>query len=173
MYTELQIYKRRFVNELPDLMNYPITIELSDNIIYIKFVHKNINVVIYITNNYPWKVPKIKLNNISYSNYIKSNILINKFMCLDCNLLYSDYIKLNLSNIHYLSGQNNKCLHCKSVTNIFNWYTTRKLYEVIDEIYKYIDYKQQSTIMIMIRVIKRKYLNYDIPIENFFDKIII
>jgi len=199
---KLPTFKKRFINELPGLINYPISIDITDEIIRIKYEYKKIIISIQITSDYPWTPPLTFLNNISYSEYIKSNFSTKILRCSDNNILYSNYIKSNIYNIsnisntsdiinisntysryeensnHNIYGKYNIydktneqfiCLCCKSITNKMNWYPTRKLSELIDETKNFIDYKQHGIIMLMLRVIKRKYLVNDIPLEDFMN----
>lgn len=193
---KLPIFKKRFINEMPQLIKYSISVNITEDIISIMYYYKKINITIQITTNYPWKAPLILLNNVVYSDYIKSSLLIKNLECMDNNILYSNYIKSNIHNIANVysrydgktscTGNNvlnipnkynilNKykeepvCLFCKSITNRVNWCPTRRLGEVIDETKKFIDYKQHSIIMLILRVIKRKYLVNDIPLEDFMN----
>lgn len=187
---KLPIFKKRFINEMPQLIKYSISIDVSEDIISIMYYYKKINITIQITTDYPWKPPLILLNNIVYSDYIKSNLLIKNLECMDNNILYSNYIKFNIHNIANVysrydgksrcTGNNilnipNKykeepiCLFCKSITNRVNWYPSRRLGEIIDETKNFIDYKQNTIIIIILKVIKRKYLVNDIPLEDFMN----
>jgi hypothetical protein len=221
--SRLPTFKKRFINEMPQLINYPISIDVTDDIISIMYRHNKINICIQITTDYPWRAPLILLNNIEYTDYIKSNLFIKNLSCSDNNILYSNYIKSNIYNIYNISGGSggsgrsdgsgvsntfneyytyprynehttydisngyngynrynryNKCdksnerficLFCKSITNRINWYPTRRINELIDETKKFIDYKQNGVIRIILRVIKRKYLVNDIPLEDFMN----
>lgn len=185
---KLPIFKKRFITEMPQLIKNSISIDVSEDIISIIYYYKKINITIQITTDYPWKPPLILLNNIAYSDYIKSNLLIKNLQCMDNNILYSNYIKSNIhriANIYSKYDAINKCnknntlnilnkyneepicLFCKSITNRVNWYPSRRLGEIIDETKNFIDYKQHTVIIIILKVIKRKYLVNDIPLEDF------
>jgi hypothetical protein len=148
------IFKRRFINELPLLINCynTLSIDFSEDEIVLKKQYNNnntnnntnININISLTSTYPWKPPTVRLNNILYSEYIKSRLSIASPICL----------------------------HCKSLTNKLIWSPSIKLSRFIGEIEKMIDYKQACIIMIMVKKIKEKYLVGDIPIEKYLINLI-
>ena len=137
----LPIYKRRFIHELTEILNNNInnSIEFFDDKIEFKTYYKKIYILIILTKDYPWKPPEIKLNNILYIDYIKSSLLFNKL---------------------------GVCYHCTGITNKKNWSPAIRLYELIIEIKKLIDYKQELISLLLIKKIKKKYLVDDIPLEE-------
>ena len=119
-------YKRRIINEIPELLLYKknVNIKFSDNQIVVSNLYKTINIQVIINDNYPWKPPHIQLNSILYSDYIKSNLI---------------------SNTHI-------CLHCESITNKYKWSPSIKLITLFNEIEKFIDYKQYMVNLIFVKI---------------------
>lgn len=115
---------------------------------YIEFF-TNDNIIRYIkctfTDMYPFKPPNIIIN---HNNYVS---------LLHFNIKHLKLLKLNESY----------CFCCESITCTDKWYPTFNIYKLLMEINKNIKYKMDYTYNICVNVIKRKYLNPDIPIMDF------
>ena len=135
----LPAFKKRFTNELPSIFKLYKNprIEYFDEYIKMEIFYSGINILFTFSRNYPFKPPIVKLNNIPYFKYLTFNF--NRIQCMCC-----------ISRL---------CLN--------NWCPAFKLPTIIGDIYKTIHIKQQRTRLILIRVIKTKYLNQDIPLEDF------
>lgn len=139
---KFKMYKRRIINEIPELLLHKknVNINFSDNQIELSNLYKTINIQVIINDTYPWKPPPIQLNSILYSEYIKSNLI---------------------SDTHI-------CLHCESITNKQKWSPSIKVIALFNEIEKFIDYKQYMINMILVKKIKNNFLVDDIPLETYF-----
>ena len=133
----LPTFKKRFTNEIPKLLSIYKNprIEYFDNNIRLEIFYSGINILFIFKKYYPFKPPEVLLNNISYFKYLKC---INK---------------------------NPQCPCCISKLCSANWYPTFTLSLIINDIYKTIHLKQQKIRLLLIKIIKNKYLNQDIPLE--------
>jgi ubiquitin-protein ligase len=126
-----------------------INIRIIDGKQYIIFINNNkinkinkINIV--LDDNYPFRKPiSIKINNYTYKSLIQ---LSNK--------------QLHMFNIK-------ECLCCTSLTCKDNWSPTSTINKLLTEIILNLSYKERYVMNIIIEVIKRKYLNLDIPIYKY------
>lgn len=107
---------------------------LKDNKYY-KFV---------VSNNYPFHPPKIFING-------KSIMFFHKISNLN----------FRRSLIKYIGFE---CFCCESILCSNNWSPSVTFNHILDEINKYKDIRHQILVRIIVDVIKRKYLIYDINI---------
>ena len=134
------IFHRRFKKELSCLLNiYPninYSIQEANQPIILKIIINNIMVTIYFDSYYPFKPP--------------NKILLN-------NISYKKYLGFSI---------NRQCLCCSSITCSNNWSPGLTTEILIKEIERNIYLKQQRTYLLLVKIIKNKYLNQDIPIEK-------
>lgn len=104
---------------------------LTDNKYY-KFV---------VSNNYPFKSPKIFINNKSISFY-------HQIQNLDFSRALKKYTGI-------------ECFCCETILCSNNWNHAFTFTNVLDDINRYKDARRQIVVRIIIEVIKRKYLNND------------
>ena len=151
--------KNRIKNELEILMNISYLnsdsyvnikqdkCDKSDQIIY-RISFYNINdynfYELILPINYPFRPPKLNINYRKYFDYLK------------INSLYFREALVEYKNI--------RCFCCKTILCGNNWSPTYKFKDIIDEIVKFKGYCKEISQIIIINVIKRKYLINDINI---------
>jgi ubiquitin-protein ligase len=145
---------RRIIRELQDMKK--IGIICDDNSINITNYHeKDFNITfknikdnrVYkftITQNYPFSPPKLELNYKSYSSYL--TLQSENFREIFCKL----------------KGQ--RCLCCETLTCPDNWSPQFTLNEIIDEVDKFHKECREIADIVIVNVIKRKYLIDDVNI---------
>jgi ubiquitin-protein ligase len=99
-----------------------------------------------LDNNYPFKPPKLLINNINYK----------KFCMRSSNLYYDLFYKI--------SGI--RCMCCYNLLAYDKWSPGNKLVDVIKEINTFRQYKKNLIYKIMVDKIKNKYLINDIDLES-------
>ena len=130
--------------KLNDVVDRKQTIEfLGDGIIKL--------LTITIEGMYPFRGP----NSISVNGQPYLSLL-----SFSCKELFPDYIKNKLNM--------DKCLCCQSLVCPNNWIPSNHLKDVLQEVINNMELKSLYSYMICINVIKRKYLNPDIPLIDFF-----
>jgi hypothetical protein len=143
--------KKRIKHEIHDLISKNICTENGINIIKeneektiigIKNMKDNKYYEFIITNYYPFRSPKIRINNrcISFYHNIKSSQFRN-------------------SLIKYTGIE---CFCCETILN--NWVPVYKIIDIFNDINKFRNATRQIIDRIIVNVIKRKYLNKDINI---------
>ena len=146
-------YNRRITKEIEQLykLHTDIIAETTiDNITQSLVVHIFIKNDVYkfiIQKLYPFVVPTIFFNDVSYSNYLK---------------LSSTRI---MNNVKLFS--NMECLCCHSLLCSDRWNPTVSLHNIITEIKQFQKIKQMCYIKIVLDGIKTKYLVNDIDILSF------
>lgn len=118
-----------------DCMNYVIEFKNLKDKNYYKFV---------ITNHYPFKPPKLYINNrpLDYYYEIKNskfNECLKKYMGIEC-------------------------FCCETILCSNNWGPQFTINSILDEIDKFRNYRYEIIIRILVGIIKRKYLIDDINI---------
>ena len=132
-------FKKRFTNELPSIFQLYKNprIEYFDDHIRLEIFYSGINILFTFGKDYPFKSPDIYLNNIPYLKYLA------------------------------FKWNGNPCMCCVSKFCSNNWCPAFTLPLIINDVYETIHIKQQKTRLLLINVIKNKYLNQDIPLEDF------
>ena len=121
-------------------------VDRSDNsLFFIKFIPQEylINIILKYTQQYPWKSPKITINGHSYMELLQ----IREMWKLK-------YIKC-------------KCLCCSSLMCISNWSPQYNIRDILTEVCNNLHIKLKFNEIRHVKKIKYKYLNPDIPIEEF------
>ena len=144
---------RRITNELTKYENEGISEKLNcylanhdeSNMLFIKFYPNQllVNIVLEYSNDYPWKPPKITVNG---HNYIRLLKIVEQW------------------KLKYI---NSKCLCCSSLMCISNWTPVKNVGHVLTEVCANLDLKLKFNEIRHVKKIKYKYLNEDIPIEDF------
>jgi ubiquitin-protein ligase len=150
--------RRRIAREIEILINNDLcrqdTIsitkytELDDNNKNYKFEFNNIrdnkHYCFYIPKYYPFKPPKMTINNKPIGFYHKVNS--NEFR----------------DNLKKYTGI--ECFCCETILCPHNWGPVCTIKDIIFDIQKFANATHQIIIRIIVDVIKRKFLNTDIPI---------
>jgi hypothetical protein len=135
----LPSFKKRLTNEAPLLMKkYPLAVlDFETRLAKLYIDISGINVCISFDFNYPFRPPKsITLNGVSYNRYLR------------------------------FPSRGHECTCCDSITCSGKWTPGFKSFHLLDEISENIYLKQKRTYLILIKIIKNKYLVSDIPIED-------
>jgi hypothetical protein len=111
-----------------------------------KLNYKYNNYCFIIDNNYPFRPPKLLINNIEYKKFL-----------MNSTIKYRDIFTK-------MSGR--KCLCCDNILSNERWSPAITLIKIIDEINIFREYKKNIIYKIMIDKIKNKYLINDIDIES-------
>ena len=145
--------KKRIINELTKIdrnsTSLDIFVEMADKTPIIKVTDK-----LYKTNNiysfvigeeYPFKPPKVFINDKPYMNFLKIK-----------NVATSEKLKL-------IKGYD--CFCCESFVACGNkWLAQKKLIDVVEEIRKFREDSKDIIYKMMIDKIKHKYLNQNIDL---------
>ena len=144
---------RRITNELTKYENEGISEKLNcylanhdeSNMLFIKFYPNQllVNIVLEYSNDYPWKPPNITVNG---HNYIRLLQIVEQW------------------KLKYI---NTKCLCCSSLMCISNCTPFKNVSHVLTEVCTNLDLKLKFNEIRHVKKIKYKYLNQDIPIEDF------
>ena len=144
---------RRITNELTKYENEGICEKLNcylanhdeSSMLFIKFYPNQllVNIVLEYSNDYPWKPPIITVNG---HNYIRLLKIVEQW------------------KLKYI---NTKCLCCSSLMCISNWTPFKNISDVLTEVCTNLDLKLKFNEIRHVKKIKHKYLNEDIPIEDF------
>lgn len=94
-----------------------------------------------LSPHYPFRAPKLRLNNRAYETFLCSSVAFNK--ALD-------------------KFTGNKCLCCKSMLCQDNWAPIMLLKQVFAEVQLYHNFCRKVSTHIIVNVVKRKYLIDDI-----------
>tara|TARA_B100001173_G_C15884965_1_gene503106 strand:- start:123 stop:581 length:459 start_codon:yes stop_codon:yes gene_type:complete len=118
----------------------------ESNMIFVKFIPQDylINIVLNYPNEYPWKPPSITING---HNYIR-------LLVTGSELWKNKYI-------------NTRCLCCSSLTCVENWSPFKNISDILKEVCENLHLKLKFNEIRHVKKIKYKYLNCDIPIEQF------
>jgi len=126
--------------------NYKVYDKPALNITVMDKLYNNNNIYSFIMNeDYPFKKPKVEINFVDYSDFLKTSQLSS-------NILYK------MHNI--------KCLCCSSITCHSNWSPACTINHIILEIRKYKRYKKHILYKIFADKIKYKYLIDDIDLDS-------
>ena len=144
---------RRITNELTKYENEGICEKLNcylanhdeSSMLFIKFYPNQllVNIVLEYSNDYPWKPPSITING---HNYLRL-LIINE----EWKLKYID----------------TRCLCCSSLLCINNWNPHKNICDILIEVCNNLHLKLKFNEIRHVKKIKNKYLNCDIPIEDF------
>jgi ubiquitin-protein ligase len=144
---------RRITKELEKYENEVLSKKLQcylvdsfDNtLIFIKFIPQDylINIVLKYPQEYPWRSPKITINGHSYMELLQIR-----------DTWKLKYIKC-------------KCLCCSSLMCFSNWSPTKDINDILTEVCNNLYIKLKFNEIRHVKKIKYKYLNPDIPIEEF------
>jgi len=116
------------------------------NITVMDKFYKNKNVYSFMIDEYyPFKPPKIEINFINYSEFLRTSPLFSKI----------------LHKIHNIN-----CFCCSSITCLDNWSPSHTINHIILEIRKYKKYKKHLIYKILVDKIKNKYLIDDIDLDS-------
>lgn len=117
----------------------------ESNMKFIRFLPQEflIDIVLKYPITYPWKPPKISVNGY---NYIKL---------------------LQITEQWKLKYINTRCLCCSSLMCISNWCPFKNISDILTEVCNNLDLKLKFNEILHAKKIKYKYLNPDIPIEEF------
>ena len=131
-------FKKRFTNEMPKLLCIYENpkIEYSKDIIRLEIQYSGINILLEFKDRYPFRPPNVVLNSIPYLTYLQ------------------------------FKTEDQKCMCCVSKMCMKNSHTSHSIPLILNEIYTNIKMKQLKTYLLLINVIKNKYLIQDIPLEN-------
>ena len=102
------------------------------------------NIELNFGPQYPFRNPKVKINNMLYHSVLKSNLP---------NILYK--------------ATRRRCLCCSSLTCSYNWKPINNTYDLLNEIKNNLEIKIKCIELLHVYKIKNKYLIDDIPIEKF------
>lgn len=108
--------------------------------------YKYNNYCFILDNNYPFREPKLLINNIEYKKFLMNG-----------TIKYRDIFTK-------MSGR--KCLCCDNILSNERWSPAITLVKIVDEINIFRGYKKNILYKIMIDKIKNKYLLDDIDVES-------
>jgi hypothetical protein len=133
----IKSYDNISINKIVDGSNkeYHINIKSDIDKRHYKFI---------IPLNYPFFPPRLKLNNKPYSHYIK-------FHSAEFNEMYYKY-------------KGNKCFCCESVLCSNNWSPEITIDKIMEEVESFHNECREIADIVIVNVIKRKYLIDDINI---------
>ena len=144
---------RRITNELFKFEHNGVSQKLNcylvnhdeSNMRFVRFLPQEflINIVLKYPNDYPWKPPQININGY---NYIRL---------------------LQITQQWKLKYINSRCLCCSSLMCISNWTPFKTIADILTEVCNNLDLKLKFNEIIHVKKIKNKYLNNDIPIEDY------
>ena len=144
---------RRITNELykfehertSEKLNCYLVNHDESNMIFIKFFPNQllVNIVLKYSSDYPWKPPKITVNG---HNYIRLLQIIEQW------------------KLKYI---NTKCLCCSSLLCVTNWTPFKTISNILTEVCNNLELKLKFNEIRHVKKIKYKYLNQDIPIEEY------
>ena len=117
----------------------------NNTLCFIKFTPQDflININLKYTQEYPWKPPQITVNGHAYMRL------------------------LQIGETWKLKYINSKCLCCSSLMCIGNWSPTKDISNILTEVSNNLYLKLKFNELRHVKKIKYKYLNPDIPIEEF------
>ena len=144
--------RRRISLELAELISnlfineycFDIIINNSNSYNIIIYIPEKNKVYDFLMNNYPFYPPKIKINNLDEKHYldIKSNY-------------FRDALKLY---------KGIDCFCCSTLTCFRNWLPTKKIIDIIKQYEGFQNCCREISIIILVNIIKKKYLNTNINI---------
>jgi hypothetical protein len=143
---------KRLLKESRFFSNYFVSLSLkyenNNYLLYLKDKsnYKYNNYCFVIDIHYPFKQPKLLINDIPYKNF-----LINS--CLKYRNLLKKMYNIN-------------CLCCNTSLCSEKWSPAITIINIIEEIFNFRSYKQNIIYKIMIDKIKDKYLILDIDLES-------
>ena len=150
----LPSYARRINKEISDKFEIDISKNLNcflvqydiNEMIFVTFFNDKSTVYIELnySQQYPFRCPKVKINNMNYQCLLKCN--------------FHSFLK---------RITNKRCLCCSSLTCSNNWKPIDNTYKLLEEIKTNLTTKLRCIELLHIKKIKDKYLNADIPIEDF------
>tara|TARA_B100000927_G_scaffold37878_1_gene27115 strand:- start:275 stop:733 length:459 start_codon:yes stop_codon:yes gene_type:complete len=144
---------RRITNELFKFEHEKVSQKLKCYLVnhdesdmqFVRFLPQEIliNIVLKYPSDYPWKPPQIKVNG---HNYIRLLQITQPWK--------HKYI-------------NTRCLCCSSIMCISNWSPFKTVSDILTEVCNNLDLKLKFNEIRHVKKIKNKYLNNDIPIEDY------
>lgn len=117
-------------------------------IFYMKNSPNSVKIIISYSNSYPFVPPKLYINKKQYLSFLSPK----NFYLLDNELKGGCY---------------GKCRCCKSIMCADNWSPTLNIYNIIKEVRTNINLKNTHRELLLVKIIKKKFLNQDINIEQF------
>ena len=117
----------------------------ESRMIFVKFLpqHFMINVILNFSDMYPFKPPSITINGHNYMRL------------------------LQIAEQWKLKYINTRCLCCSSLLCIDNWSPNKNISDILTEVCNNLNLKLKFNEIRHVKKIKYKYLNQDIPIEDF------
>ena len=118
--------------------------ESNDVVLYfrVKFNNKYAKVKIICDNKYPWKSPKVRINNYNYINLLRIN--------------YKLLEKLKIPT---------RCLCCSTI--LCNWRPYNNFVNILNEVVEYLDIKKRIVEVIFCEKIIDKYFGFYLPVIEF------
>jgi len=113
-------------------------------VVMIKKINDNKYYEFTITRQYPFIPPKVKINNK--------------------HVLLSHRVDSNLFKKSLLKHTGIDCFCCETILCSYNWSPTLTLKHIFEDLQRFTEAARKVVIIIIINVIKRKYLIDDIPI---------
>jgi ubiquitin-protein ligase len=126
-----------FCKDYVSSYNNPYIINIYDH-------HKNINYKFHILNSYPFRPPKLFINDKPYNSYLQ--------------------FKSQLFRESIFKYKKRRCFCCETLLCGDNWSPSNRLLNVFEEIEKYKNECREVIYTVIIEKIKKKYLIDDINI---------
>lgn len=141
--------RTRLTNELAHFSPNELILEYGEKETIIVTILDTVNVYTFcITDNYPFHIPKIKINNYEYIDFLKiTSPIFQKLLRKICGL---------------------SCLCCESYVCNGKWSPAMRLTHIIDEIRQFCKHKRNIINKFYADKVIDKYLISDINLDQWF-----
>ena len=124
-----------------------------DFLIYINNKYYIVN--LFDLNEYPFRSPRIKINNTNYLNLLRNEYFLYN------NKLIMKKIQIDKRNLDKILNINTKsCCCCKSIICNDNWTPVHNIGHIFTEIFNYINRKQKFIEVLYLNLIMLKKINF-------------